>query len=61
MATQKSNVFKANATALGDMAKPLRDAATKLLESATRVHDTVCGFDGKARPKTLPMGVQILS
>ncbi|WP_078285025.1 DUF4185 domain-containing protein [Mycobacteroides chelonae] len=48
---QKSQVFKANVNALGDLAQPLRDAASKLAESGLRVHTTVNNFDweGKAR------------
>jgi hypothetical protein len=42
---QKSIVEKANVNALGDMAKPLRESADKLAESAARVHDTVYAFD----------------
>jgi hypothetical protein len=48
---QKSNVFKANATALGDMATPLRSAAATLLDSAWRVHEEVFGFDWKGHTK----------
>lgn len=47
----KSQVFKANVNALGDLAQPLRDAASKVAESGLRVHTTVNNFDweGKAR------------
>lgn len=44
---QKSQVFKANVNTLGDMAQPLRDAASKLAESGLRVHTTVNNFDGE--------------
>ncbi|MFA4083405.1 DUF4185 domain-containing protein [Mycobacteroides salmoniphilum] len=48
---QKSQVFKANVNALGDMAQPLRDAAKTLASSGERVHTTVNNFDweGAAR------------
>lgn len=42
---QKSVVSKANATALADMAGPLRAAANQLAESGERVHETVYDFD----------------
>lgn len=47
----KSQVFKANVNALGDMAQPLRDAASKVAESGLRVHTTINNFDweGAAR------------
>lgn len=48
---QKSVVYKANATALGDMAKPVRDAASKLAESGERVHNTVYEFDWEGHTK----------
>lgn len=48
---QKSTVFKANANPLGDMAKPLRDAAAKLVEAAGRVHNTVYDFDWQGQAK----------
>ncbi|OHV05120.1 hypothetical protein C1Y40_04209 [Mycobacterium talmoniae] len=53
---QKPDVYKANATALGDMAKPLRDAATKMLESADRVHTTVYDFDWEGEAKNAADG-----
>ncbi|GAB1815557.1 alpha/beta hydrolase [Mycobacterium sp. MUNTM1] len=48
---QKSNVYKANATALGDMGPPLRTAGDKVLESAARVHEQVLGFDWQGHTK----------
>lgn len=47
----KSQVFKANVNALGDMAGPLRDAASKVASSGERVHTTINNFDweGAAR------------
>ncbi|GFG83280.1 hypothetical protein MPRG_65560 [Mycobacterium paragordonae] len=44
-------MYKANANALGDMATPLRETATKLASSGERVHNTVHDFDwqGQAR------------
>ncbi|BDB45227.1 DUF4185 domain-containing protein [Mycobacterium kiyosense] len=48
---QKSQVFKANVNALGNIAQPLRDAAKTLASSGERVHTTVQEFDweGAAR------------
>ncbi|NOR99678.1 RNase A-like domain-containing protein [Mycobacteroides abscessus] len=42
---RKSDVYKANATALGDLAKPLREAARTLRGSAQRVYTTIDDFD----------------
>jgi hypothetical protein len=42
---QKTPVYNANATSLGDMAKPLREAAATLAGSGQRVHTTVHDFD----------------
>lgn len=47
----KTNVYKASATALGDLAQPLRDAAEKMLESADRVHTTVYDFEWEGEAK----------
>ncbi|GAB1811857.1 hypothetical protein [Mycobacterium sp. MUNTM1] len=48
---QKSDVIKANAMALGDLAAPLRTAADKVLESAGRVHEQIFGFDWQGHTK----------
>lgn len=48
---QKSAVYAANATALGDMAQPIRDAADKMLEAADRVHNTVYDFEWEGASK----------
>ncbi|WP_131813440.1 hypothetical protein [Mycobacterium kubicae] len=53
---QKSNVLRANATALGDLAKPLRDAATSLLQSAWRVHQNVHDFKWEGQAKNAAEG-----
>lgn len=42
---RKSDVYKANATALGDLATPLRDAAKTLRGSAERGYTTIDNFD----------------
>lgn len=42
---RKSDVYKANATPLGDLAKPLREAARTLRASAERGYSTIDNFD----------------
>lgn len=42
---QKKVVYGANATALGDLASPLRDSADKILNSSRSVHGTIYELD----------------
>ncbi|WP_205873987.1 hypothetical protein [Mycobacterium camsae] len=48
---QKSNVYKANAAALSDVAKATRAIGAKILNAAGQVHNTVCGLDWQGQGK----------
>ncbi|SHR63983.1 Uncharacterised protein [Mycobacteroides abscessus subsp. massiliense] len=53
---RKSDVYKANATALGDLATPLREAARTLRGSAQRVYTTVDDFDWLGQTRESAVG-----
>jgi hypothetical protein len=42
---QKSNVYHANAAALGALAPPTRDAGARLLDAASKMHQAIYGLD----------------
>lgn len=52
----KSNVYKADTAELAAMADPLRDTASKMLDSAGRVHETIYGLDWQGVSKRAAEG-----
>ncbi|WP_157897176.1 TPR repeat region-containing protein [Mycobacteroides salmoniphilum] len=52
----KSVVYKANATALGDLSGPTRTVGSKILDAANTVHDTISGLEWEGKGKDAAQG-----
>ncbi|MBN7317927.1 hypothetical protein IUS99_14245 [Mycobacteroides abscessus subsp. massiliense] len=52
----KNVVYKANATALGDLAEPTRTVGSKILDAANTVHDTITGLEWEGVGKDAAQG-----